>query len=374
MRLTGIIVASLAVAACNGSRLEEAAESSVSLSALMATADIGGYERAVQSRPLRFPQDHGSHPRFKTEWWYFTGNLENARGDALGFQLTFFRFAITPRTAIAGSPWRSHDAWMGHLAITDVARGSFASAERFSRDGLELAGNSTNPFRLWIEDWSAVAAGSEPFPLQLSAAMPEGSLDLTLSATREPAAHGERGLDQKGSEPGNASYYYSVPRLATRGEIRLGENRHIVTGSAWMDREWSSNALSPDLEGWDWLALELSDGRDLMLYRLRTKQGASSPFSSGTIISRDGSTINLTSDDIALEAREFWTSPASGHAYPVAWQVTVPTQSLELEVRALIPNQEMDLSVRYWEGAVAARGSSAGAALTGRGYLELTGY
>lgn len=340
----------------------------------MTATDIVGYERAVASRPLLFPQDHSKHSRFKTEWWYFTGNLSDARGDSFGFQLTFFRFAMTPNASITGSPWRSKDAWMGHLAITDVARGSFAHAERFSRDGLELAGNSADPFRLWIEDWSAVATGPEPFPLQLSATMPDGALDLTLSATKPPVAHGVDGLDRKGPELGNASYYYSVPRLAATGELWIGGEAHRVTGSAWMDREWSSNALSPDLEGWDWLALELSDGRDLMLYRLRTKAGTSSPFSSGSLISRDGQTVGLSSEDIILEAHEFWTSPASGRSYPVAWTVSVPAHNLELELRALIPNQEMNLSIRYWEGAVAATGASAGLAITARGYLELTGY
>jgi len=344
------------------------------MSGLLASADIEGYDRALQNRPFEFPRDHNSHPRFKTEWWYFTGNLLDDDGNAFGFQLTFFRFALTPADISAGSSWRARDAWMAHLAVTDVARGRFMRAERFSRDAVGLAGNGAEPFRVWVEDWAAISEGTDPFPLHLHASMEDASIDLRLDPTTSPIAHGENGLDRKGPEAGNASYYYSIPRLATSGQIAIDGTLHRVSGSTWLDREWSSNALSDELAGWDWLALDLSDGRAIMVYRLRTHDGRSSAYSSGSLISADGAVTGLTSEEIELEPRERWTSPATGHSYPIAWKLRLPSHDLELDVTAVIPNQEMDLSVRYWEGAVIAKAPPGQPSVVGRGYLELTGY
>ncbi len=374
MRIAALVALSLAATACARDGGPAEPESTAAVGEFLSTSELAGYDQALAPRPLTFPRDHASHPQFKTEWWYFTGNLSDAQRRLYGFQLTFFRFALAPNDPERDSPWRSRQAWMGHLAVTDAANGEFVHAERFSRDGLGLAGNSATPFRLWLEDWSATAIGSTPFPLRLLAATQEAGLDLTLDAGKPPVPHGEDGLDRKGPEAGNASYYYSMPRLSVDGELRIGEARHEVTGSAWMDREWSTNSLSPDLAGWDWLSLELSDGRDLMLYRLRTTAGGSSPFSSGSLIDTDGNALALELDDFVLEALEHWTSASTGSRYPVAWNVELPDQNLRLEVRPLIPNQEMNLAIRYWEGAIVAQGASDGESLTGRGYLELTGY
>lgn len=374
MRTIAVIVLSLAFTACARDIGPAEPESSAAVSEFLTTTELAGYDRALAPRPLTFPRDHASHPQFKTEWWYFTGNLADAQNRSYGFQLTFFRFALAPNAPQTDSPWRSHQAWMGHLAITDAANGEFVHAERFSRDGLGLAGNSGSPFRLWLEDWSAEARGPAPFPLRLLAGTKEAGLDLTLNIGKPPVAHGDGGLDRKGPEAGNASYYYSMPRLSAEGELRIGQERHGVTGSAWLDREWSTNSLSPDLAGWDWLSLELSDGRDLMLYRLRTTAGESSPFSSGSLIDTDGTALPLSRDDFVIEANEYWTSTATSSRYPVGWNVELPAQGLRVEVRPLIPNQEMNLTIRYWEGAVLAQGTRNGESLTGRGYLELTGY
>ncbi len=374
MRNAGAIALGLIVAACARDVGPAQSGSSAAVSGFLGSTEIAGFERALAPRQLEFPRDHASHPRFKSEWWYFTGNLADAQDRAFGFQLTFFRFALAADAPQTTSPWRSHQAWMGHFAITDAANGAFLHAERFSREGLGLAGNSFAPFRLWLEDWSATGTGTAPFPLRLLAGIREAGLDLTLDVGKPPVAHGAGGLDRKGPEAGNASYYYSMPRLSAEGEVRIGESRHVVAGSAWMDREWSTNSLSPDLAGWDWLSLELSDGRDLMLYQLRTTGGDSSPFSSGSLIGTDGTPTRLDRDDFELEARQFWTSPATGSRYPVGWNVSLPAQAVRLEIRPLIPNQEMNLTVRYWEGAVRAHGSAGGESVTGRGYLELTGY
>ncbi len=374
MRIVAVIALSPVLIGCAPDLGQPEPQSSAAVSEFLTTSEFAGYDRALSPRQLTFPRDHASHPQFKTEWWYFTGNLADTQSRSYGFQLTFFRFALAPSEPQRESPWRSRQAWMGHLAVTDAANGEFLHAERFSRDGLALAGNSVDPFQLWLEDWSAAATGPAVFPLRLRAGMRDAALDLTLTAGKPPIPHGEGGLDRKGPEAGNASYYYSMPRLAAEGELRIGALQHDVTGSAWMDREWSTNSLSPDLAGWDWLSLELSDGRDLMLYRLRTRAGESSPFSSGSLIDTDGSTRLLGRDDFVIEAQEYWTSESTGSRYPVGWNVELPAQNLRLEVRPLIPNQEMNLTIRYWEGAVAAQGTSAGESLTGRGYLELTGY
>jgi predicted secreted hydrolase len=372
LRGAGFLLVCLCIGACNSR--DKAPDTAMPIASLMVSADSDGYDRALSRRVFEFPADHRSHPRFRTEWWYFTGNVADEHASPFGFQLTFFRFAIAPPDAAGGSAWRSRQIWMAHLAITDVARGRFLRGERFARDGLGLAGDQVDPFKVWVEDWSAAGTSAEPFPLRLSAALPEATLELTLDSGRAPIAHGDGGLDRKGPEPGNASYYYSVPRLAATGEIGIGGSQHSVAGSVWMDREWSTNALSPELAGWDWLALTLSDGRDLMLYRLRTRTGAASRYSAGTMIAADGTAAMLESDEFALAALEYWTSPTTGSRYPVAWRVSVPKFSLELDVVARIPNQEMDLSVQYWEGAVTASDASGGSPLRGEGYLELTGY
>ncbi len=369
---SGTIFAIAALLAACGAPAPEVS-TGTSLSSILADADIADFDRALVSRPLQFPADHYAHPRFKTEWWYFTGNLDSDEGEAFGFQLTFFRFALVPSLA-AHRGWDSQAVWMGHLAITDVERGGFYNAERFSRDGLELAGNARAPFRLWLEDWSATGTQNGPFPLTLSAADSQFGIELVLDDAKGAIAHGQDGLDRKGAEPGNASYYYSMPRLPAVGEIRIGERVYRVSGEAWMDREWSSNALDPMLAGWDWLALQLSDGSDLMLYRLRTERGGASEFSTGTWIGDNGSVINLASEDFEMLPVDQWTSPDSGSRYPIRWTVAVPSLALELDIDSAIANQEMNLAVRYWEGAVSATGTRDGSTISGRGYLELTGY
>lgn len=358
---------------CRPGNPDAPAESALPLNALLGSADVSGYARALSPRPLSFPRDHGSHPRYKTEWWYFTGNLTDERGNAFGFELTFFRFALAPGAGAAGSTWQTRDAWLGHFAVTDVAGETFHANERISRDGVGLAGISMDPYAIWIEDWSAVSASADVFPLRLRAAADDVAIELELRATTEPVANGEGGLDRKGPEPGNASYYYSLPQLAASGQVRIGETRHSVSGLAWMDREWSSNSLGDDLEGWDWMGLQLSDGSSLMVYRLRTATGETSPFSSGTFVT-GGRRTALARDDVELTVRDHWTSPETHVRYPIAWHVSVPDERLDLEVRALIPNQELDLSVRYWEGAVGVSGRAGDRSVAGSGYLELTGY
>jgi predicted secreted hydrolase len=240
-----------------------------------------GFARASAPRPFRFPDDHGPHPAYRSEWWYYTGNLRAGDGRRFGFQLTFFRFALSPEPVERASAWGTNQVYMAHFAVTDVAGRRFHAAERFGRGALDLAGARAAPYRVWLGRWQA-SAGSTPFPLALQAEDGGYGIDLVLARGKPVVANGEAGLSRKSAEPGNASYYYSIPRMPVSGRVTTPEGAWEVEGAAWFDREWSSSALAPDQVGWDWFALQLSDGRDLMVFRLRTRDGGADPHSAGT--------------------------------------------------------------------------------------------
>ena len=373
-RLTLLALSILLLAGCGNEPAELAGIGPAGAMRFLSGNDGADYARVLTSRPFEFPQDHASHPEFRSEWWYFTGNLAGSDGRRFGFELTFFRFALAPEQPERKSVWGANQAWMAHLSLTDAAADRFVAAERFSREALGLAGSQLNPFTLRLEDWSIVSEGADLFPLRLTAGTAEGELSLTLTALKPPVSHGDDGLDRKGPETGNASYYYSFTRLQASGQIRVGQWEDSVSGLAWMDREWGTSVLSRSLEGWDWFALQLSDGRDLMYYRLRSELGGSSPFSGGSLVAADGSRRALGPEDISLTVLEEWQSPTSGATYPVSWELIVPDEQLSLEIRPLIPQQELNLTVRYWEGAIVAAGVGQSRGVNGRGYLELTGY
>ena len=338
---------------------------------------VGGqFARATQPRELAFPRDHGSHDEFRNEWWYFTGNVADAEGRPFGFELTFFRIALAAGGAEKrSSAWAANQVWMAHFAITDIRNGRLIAAERFARGAMGLAGATHTPFHVWVEDWSVHgAADGRNAQLTLGAQDAKIDVSLELEALKPVAVHGDGGLDAKGPEPGNASYYYSFPRLAARGTINVEGETSSVTGSAWMDREWSTSALSAGVVGWEWFGLQLSDGRELMLYRLRQTDGAASAYSSGSIIEVDGTTTRLLRADFEAEATEFWTSQRNHVRYPVAWRLVVPGSELTLTIEPRVRDQEIDLSVRYWEGAVGVTGHARDKTLNGEGYLELAGY
>lgn len=327
-----------------------------------------GFARALEPRQFRFPEDHGAHPAFATEWWYLTGNLQTEQGRRFGYQFTLFRVGLEPGEPEGDSSWRTHQLYMGHLAISDVDAEQHHSAERFERAAAGLAGAQASPFRVWLGSWSLVG---EPafFPLTLSADTDELGLSLRLAAgDKSLVLQGERGLSRKGRRPGNASYYYSFTRLPTRGSLRIGDRTYPVTGDSWMDREWSSSALESDQVGWDWFALQLEDERELMFYQLRDKEGRAHPMSRGSLVEEDGHTRTLLPGAVKLTPLRYWHS-GDGGRYPVHWRMQIPEQGLDLEVEALFDDQRMDHSVRYWEGAVQVSGSH-----RGRGYLELSGY
>jgi len=366
----------LTMTACEGAPPDEAVPPRLSLVETLSGADTAGYERAVEPRPFDFPADHGPHPGFRTEWWYVTGNLGSADGRDFGFQLTIFRNALTPTAPESPSDWATNQAYMGHFTVTDVAAGRFRAYERFARGAAGVAGAEAGPLRVWLEDWVIEATTPSTFPLRLEAGEGDVGLRLLLDEGKPTVPQGERGLSQKGPEPGNASYYYSQTRMPAAGTLVLGTDTVAVSGLAWLDREWSTSALADGQVGWDWFALQLADGWDMMIYRLRRADGSADALSDGVLIDPSGRRVPLEwGPDVTLEATGSWTSPIDGAVYPSGWRITVPDRGWDLTVTPRIPDQELDVSFRYWEGAVAVSGTGEGGRpVEGRGYVELTGY
>jgi predicted secreted hydrolase len=344
------------------------------VTALLGGEDPAGFARAQIPRDFRFPDDHGPHPGFRHEWWYVTGNLRTPGGRRFGYQLTFFRFALSPAPTDRESRWAANQAYMAHFAVTDAEGSRFRHFERTGRGALGLAGATARPFRVWLDDWSAEGGKASTLPIRLRAREGKVSVDLLLNTARPIVLQGDRGLSRKGASPGNASYYYSMTRLSTRGNVQVEDETFSVEGNSWLDREWGTSSLERGQAGWDWLALQLSDGRDLMFYRLRREDGETDPFSAGTLVLPDGSSQPLSSGDVRIEVLDSWRSPESGARYPARWRLLVPSEELELEVVPRVADQELRTAVRYWEGAVGVRGTSRGGPVEGDGYVELTGY
>jgi predicted secreted hydrolase len=370
-----LLACALLGAACVD-RSSEDARPRLSLVETLAGADTAGYARALEPRPFDFPADHGPHPDFRTEWWYVTGNLASGDGRDFGFQLTFFRSALAPGPVESPSAWATRQAYMAHFTVTDVATATFHAHERFARGAVGLAGATAEPLRVWLEDWTIGSAGAATFPVRLTAASGEVALDLTLEQGKAPVPQGERGLSRKGAESGNASYYYSLPRMPAEGRLVLGADTVRVLGDAWLDREWSTSALGDGQVGWDWFALQLDDGWEMMVYRLRLADGGADDTSDGVLIAPDGSRSPLAwGTEVTVDETGSWTSPIDGAVYPSGWRVRVPGRGWDLEVAPRIPDQELDLAFRYWEGAVSVTGTGErGDPVGGRGYVELTGY
>ena len=359
-----ICVLALAGLCSCGDEAPTAHSQPTSITSLLGNQDADGFASAISLRDFTFPADHGAHPDYRTEWWYWTGNLTTADGRAFGYQFTIFRFALALAPAPARartSAWAATDTWLAHLTLSDIAGQKFYAFERSARGALDLAGASSAPLRIHCDGWEV--AGN---PMHIQADAGDIAVDLTLELGKPVVLQGDRGLSRKGAAPDAASYYYSLTRMPTSGTLRLGERAFAVQGNSWMDREWSTSSLEPGVVGWDWFALHLADGRDVMLYRLRRSDGSATPFSGGSLVARDGSVTRLTADDFTINATATWTS-RTGTTYPAAWHLRAA--DLDLVITPRIPDQELNLTVRYWEGAVAITGSQ-----TGVGYVELAGY
>ncbi len=333
------------------------------------------WRRATSDRTLRFPADHASHPDYRIEWWYYTGNVRGAEGDRFGFQVTFFRIGVD-FAPVNPSRWAVRDLYMAHLAVTDVEGQTFRFAERLSRAGVDLAGAATDRYRVWIEDWE-VARDAQGHHLVRAAADGIG-VDLLLEETRQPVLHGAGGVSRKGSAAGNATHYYSLPRMATRGTLTLDGREFEVDGVSWMDHEFGTSFLEDGQLGWDWLSLQLGDGSELMVFQLRRADGRADDHSSGTLVDANGVSSHLPRGSFELVPGDTWRSATSGALYPIEWRIAVPSEEIDLTVAAVVPGQELSTTgstgVTYWEGAVDATGSRAGVPVAAVGYLEMTGY
>ena len=323
------------------------------------------YREALPGYRYQFPRDHFEHPDFKTEWWYYTGNVRTAAGDRFGFELVFFRQGQRRGPSDNRSAWRADDMYLAHLALTDIGGKRFLNTERLNRAGPGIAGASFAQHRVWNGNWSAVWDGER----QTLSAVADGiRFRLQLTPQKPSIIHGEQGVSQKAEGLGKASYYVSFPRLAVTGEI----NSRGVEGTAWMDHEWFTHQLESTQAGWDWFSAQLADGADLMLFQLRRRDGGIDPYSSGTYIDRQGRAHHLRRGEFTLDPREYWTSPKTKARYPVKWRIAIPSLGVALDCAAAVPEQELvgeHKGPAYWEGAVTYSGSSQGV-----GYLEMTGY
>ena len=345
---------------------------SLSLSDALHTSNQA-FKNVTEPRDLMFPDDHGPHPDYALEWWYFTGNLNTPEGRHFGYELTFFRIGLSPYEVKRSSEWASRQLYSAHFALTDVQNDKFYSFERYSRAALGLAGATGSPFHIWLEDWSAAATGSGALPVRLNAAHEGVEIDLDLSSQKEIVLHGDDGFSRKGNNSGEASYYYSLTRMPTEGAVTLDGQAYAVSGLSWLDREWSSAQLSEEHVGWDWFGLQLSDGRDVMYGVLRPADENASSFELGTVVEADGSHRSAEAGEVALDVLDWWESPLGG-TYPSRWRFRMPSEALDLIITPYISNQELDAIVRYWEGAVRIEGVSRGRPISGSGYVELTGY
>lgn len=370
----GIAAMTIATGAARGSAAPQSTAAPPSTGALPFGAPP--WKEAAPGRPIVLPADHASHPDYKLEWWYYTGNLDASGGQRFGYQLTFFRIGVDP-APLNPSRWAVRDLYMTHLALTDVNGRRYRFTERLNRSGPGWAGASATDYHVWNEDW--VARREPDGTHHLDARGPEFGVDLRLAEDRPAVLHGNRGYSRKGAAPGNASHYYSLTRMPTRGTITLGGRRFEVTGASWMDHEFGTSFLEPQQSGWDWFSIQLDDGSDLMIFQLRRADGSIDPRSSGTLVEAGGATVPVTlSSGFRLAAGRTWTSAASGARYPVEWTVDLPDRGLTLEVSAALDDQELRTGrgsgVTYWEGAIDVRGRRRGRAVRGQGYLEMTGY
>ena len=329
-----------------------------------------------------FPEDHGAHPGYRTEWWYYTGNLKAETGNRYGFQLTFFRSQMnTPadekRWPRPPSAWRARQIYLGHAAITDIFKKRHLQSEMMSRGTLGMAGVSQEAMDtlVFIKNWSARIGTDRHL---LKTATDDFSYELTLKPAKPPVLHGEAGYSRKGSTPERASCYYSISRLKTEGTLTFGGNPIMVQGLSWMDHEFSTAPLEPGIIGWDWFSLQLSDHTEVMLYLMRNEDGHFSQASSGTFIDVTGNPRHLTKDDFRVDVLNTWKSSRSQAVYPVQWRITVIPLSIQIVAKANIADQEMltqaTTGVTYWEGSVSINGSVGKHPVKGSGYVELTGY
>ena len=337
---------------------------------LLATGVVAAdeYPRVVPGHPLQFPKDAGAHPAFRSEWWYITGWVQDARGNSFGIQVTFFR--NRPRVAEANpSAFAPRQLLFVHAAIADPRYGKLRHDQRAARAGFGLTEAREETTDVWIGDWSLKLV-DDSYIAKIAAR--DFQFDLHFSSIQAFLPQGQQGFSRKGETIANASYYYSQPQLAVSGSVAIDGNGARVTGIAWLDHEWSSEAMAAEASGWDWIGINLNDGSALMAFRMRDHSG-SALWAGGTFRESNGTPRSFEPNEIRFTARRRWRSPRTGVEYPVAMLVNVG--NVEYALEPLMDDQELDSRANtgtiYWEGAI--RAMRAGQEV-GRGYLELTGY
>jgi len=352
----------------------------------LASADVVGvlsrpvddrFARALGPVDFSFPLDHGPHEEYATEWWYYTGNLTGEDGGEYGYQLTFFRSGLAPGESDRPSDFAAQQLYMAHFAVTSGPARQHLSFDRFSRGAAGVAGASSSPeYSVWLDNWRAQQTGPGRMHLVAAAEGEDGpvSIDLTLTETRSPLLHGENGYSRKGPEVGNANHYYSLARMDTTGQIVFAGSQVPVSGFSWMDHEFGTSALSEDAVGWDWFAVTLDNGVVLMFAEIRTRSGPAQDIFDGTLSFPDGRQLPIASSELELTPTGSWTSPDTGILYPSGWRAVFPQHQIELTIEPLIDDQEMDVAFIYYEGATIVSGLMEGRPVSGRGYVELTGY
>ncbi len=333
------------------------------------------YLRALPGYVYSFPRDHGAHPEYKLEWWYFTGHLDAANGRTFGYELTFFRIGMD-RVALNPSVWNVRDLHVAHFALSELDRRRFRFFERANREGPGIARTAVESLDVRNESWTARLDGDGIIKLRAYAS--GVLLELDLESVKQPVVHGIDGVSQKAAGIGQASHYYSLPRMATTGLLSMDGVPAAVSGESWMDHEFGTNQLGPEQVGWDWFGLQFENGVELMLYQMRNRDGSVDRSSSGTIVAPDGTFTHLTVDNFNIESHRDWESADSGAVYRLDWTVAVPEEGTLLSITPLMDNQEMvtmrSTGFPYWEGAVRVEGTWRGEPVNGRGYVELTGY
>jgi predicted secreted hydrolase len=308
-----------------------------------------------------FPRDHYAHPDFRTEWWYWTGNLHDQAGRRFGFELTFFRQAVSEANRTPRHAWDATDLYLAHLALSDISTGRFHHTERINRAGPGLAGADASRGVIWNGNWRAGLT-------QLEAVNSEFQLRLNFTTDKPPVIHGENGVSPKAAGEGHASHYVSFSRLDASGTLQLNGVTFSLTGTAWMDHEFFTHQLNPEQAGWDWVSIQLNNRTELMLFRLRRKDGSLDPFSAGTFIDPSGRARHLRTADFSMTP-----TGERFNNYPIAWRIEVPALGIRLDASTPMRNQELGgdspFTPKYWEGAMDFRGTH-----TGTGYLEMTGY
>jgi predicted secreted hydrolase len=340
-----------------------------------------GFRLATPPYEFEFPRDHGSHPEFKTEWWYYTGHFRAASGKRYGFEVTFFRVGVVPPIAAAdgsrdprakASKWDLQSIMPAHFAVTDLDRKDFRYYEKFNRASVYTSKAAEGRVDVFNEGWSATTNPDGSW--RLVAKEGTDALDLTLRTRKAPAIHGHDGVSVKAQGAGYASHYYSMTRLEVSGVM----NGERGTGLAWMDHEFGSSALRENQQGWDWFSIQLDNDSELMLYIIRKRDGTPDVTSSGSLIASDGRVIPIRREQLKVTAKKRWKSAKSGASYPMGWTVEIPAFNVRLELSPVLEDQELvtrgSTGITYWEGAVDVEGSFGGTPVQGDGYVEMTGY